>query len=231
MPLFRCLGALLAGLALTATTPAWASNLGWSDLVPAAAAEDNPFAKLSDVQIDQLRELAVSRMLAQRLGQRSEAIAQRDSALIAALKAEGVDADATLALRETVIAERRARAQAAVPAIDGQPLQLVGYMVPLTVDANRVRDFLLVPWAGACSHTPPPPPNQLLRVRAPEGGLDPVLAQRQVRVAGTLRVRSQVQTVTMVDGVLAVSSSYAIDDATVLPFGEPALPPAGHRVP
>jgi hypothetical protein len=160
-----------------------AGMLEWNDLAPATAPEDNPFAALSDAQADQLRELAVSRLLVQRLGSRSDAVARREQQIVAALKANGIDADALLARRETLMAERRARAEAVVQALDGQPLQLVGYLVPLTVEANLVRDFLLVPWSGACSHMPPPPPNQLLRVRA-LGGFDAALAQRQVRISG-----------------------------------------------
>lgn len=211
-----------AACVIVAAAPAWGATLDWSDLAPPpAAAEDNPFARLSAAHTDLLRELAVSRLLVQRLGQRSDAVAQRERAIVAALRAEGLDAEAMLARRDTLMAERRARAETVLRSVDGQALQLAGYLVPLTVEGERVHEFLLVPWAGACSHTPPPPPNQLLRVRAPDGGLDPALAQRAVRVSGVVRVRPQVQQVTMVDGVLAVTSGYAIDDASVTPLGTP----------
>jgi hypothetical protein len=39
-----------------------------------------------------------------------------------------------------------------------------GYMVPLEDDLEEVTEFLLVPYAGACIHVPPPPPNQIVHV-------------------------------------------------------------------
>lgn len=44
-----------------------------------------------------------------------------------------------------------------------------GFIVPLDVtEDRRVRSFFLVPYFGACIHYPPPPPNQIIFVRAPE---------------------------------------------------------------
>jgi len=47
-----------------------------------------------------------------------------------------------------------------------------GFMVPLDDFAETVAEFLLVPYFGACVHTPPPPPNQLVFARtAMPGGV------------------------------------------------------------
>ena len=46
-----------------------------------------------------------------------------------------------------------------------QKVRLPGYAVPLDADRNSKREFLLVPYFGACIHTPPPPPNQIVLVR------------------------------------------------------------------
>jgi len=52
-------------------------------------------------------------------------------------------------------------------ALDGQRVRLPGFVVPLERDsAGKVTEFLLVPYFGACIHVPPPPPNQLVFVRA-----------------------------------------------------------------
>lgn len=50
--------------------------------------------------------------------------------------------------------------------LDGAAIQLSGYVIPLDFGWGGVRDFLLVPYAGACIHTPPPPSNQIVHVRA-----------------------------------------------------------------
>jgi hypothetical protein len=44
-----------------------------------------------------------------------------------------------------------------------------GYVLPLEYSGLKVTEFLLVPWVGACIHTPPPPPNQIVHVVLHEG--------------------------------------------------------------
>jgi|GEM_PF-220407 len=51
--------------------------------------------------------------------------------------------------------------------LDGEFVRIPGYVVPFDFAANaRHREFLFVPYMGACIHTPPPPPNQIIFVRA-----------------------------------------------------------------
>lgn len=56
-----------------------------------------------------------------------------------------------------------------VEALNGRTVQLGGYIVPLDFDATTVKEFLLVPFVGACVHVPPPPANQIVYVQAPKG--------------------------------------------------------------
>lgn len=49
-------------------------------------------------------------------------------------------------------------------ALDGKQVKLPGYIIPFDVTAAGVTGFMLVPYVGACIHTPPPPPNQLVFV-------------------------------------------------------------------
>ena len=47
--------------------------------------------------------------------------------------------------------------------LDGKTVTLPGYVVPLDFDGQtRLEEFLLVPYYGACIHTPPPPANQIV---------------------------------------------------------------------
>jgi uncharacterized protein len=48
--------------------------------------------------------------------------------------------------------------------LDGAPVKLPGYVVPLEEVKGEVSEFLLVPYFGACIHTPPPPANQIIHV-------------------------------------------------------------------
>lgn len=46
--------------------------------------------------------------------------------------------------------------------LDGQRVSLPGFIVPLDVSGNTFSSFLIVPYFGACIHTPPPAPNQIV---------------------------------------------------------------------
>lgn len=52
------------------------------------------------------------------------------------------------------------------PALNGAYIRIPGFIIPLEQDAEGVTEFVLVPYVGACIHTPPPPPNQLVLVRS-----------------------------------------------------------------
>jgi uncharacterized protein len=56
-----------------------------------------------------------------------------------------------------------------VDALDGKLVQIGGYIVPLDFDATTVKEFLLVPFVGACVHVPPPPANQIIYVKSAKG--------------------------------------------------------------
>ncbi len=68
----------------------------------------------------------------------------------------------------------------------GRGVRVPGYMVPLDDWAGEVSEFLLVPYVGACVHTPPPPPNQLVYVRMDNGQRVPVSFWNPFWIHGTL---------------------------------------------
>lgn len=50
--------------------------------------------------------------------------------------------------------------------IDNTVVRIAGYMVPLdSDDQDDADEYLIVPIAGGCIHTPPPPPNQIVYCR------------------------------------------------------------------
>lgn len=50
------------------------------------------------------------------------------------------------------------------PKFDGAYIKMPGYIIPIDLSTDGVTSFVLVPYVGACIHTPPPPPNQLVFV-------------------------------------------------------------------
>lgn len=68
---------------------------------------------------------------------------------------------------------------AIVAELNGRRVRIGGYVVPLDFEATTVKEFLLVPFVGACIHVPPPPANQIIYVKADkgfdvQGSFDPV---------------------------------------------------------
>jgi hypothetical protein len=97
------------------------------------------------------------------------------------------------------------------PALDGQSCASRAYVVPLEESKDGLKEFLLVPYFGACIHSPPPPANQIIHVlpqTVPKGvrSMDPVW------ISGTL-VRGKT------DSYMG-AAGYRIDAKTVEPYVE-----------
>lgn len=73
-------------------------------------------------------------------------------------------------------------------ALDGARVRLPGYVVPLDMQQSGQREFLLVPFFGACIHVPAPAANQLVHVRLGEAAAG-LRSMDTVWVSGILRTR------------------------------------------
>jgi hypothetical protein len=71
--------------------------------------------------------------------------------------------------------------------LNGKRVRVPGFIVPLDDFQDVVKEFLLVPYFGACVHTPPPPPNQLVFVKMT--GKQKVSLFEPVWIEGTLMVK------------------------------------------
>jgi uncharacterized protein len=84
---------------------------------------------------------------------------------LAALKGLDLDKleDTDPRARDALIAVGEAwKSAPIIPALNGQRVRIAGFVVPLDIDKNKVKEFLLVPYFGACIHVPPPPSNQAI---------------------------------------------------------------------
>ena len=59
------------------------------------------------------------------------------------------------------------------PSLRGSKVRIPGFIIPLDRQGDLVSELLLVPYFGACIHTPPPPANQIIHVvlKKPASGL------------------------------------------------------------
>ncbi len=71
------------------------------------------------------------------------------------------------------------------PKMNGARVRIPGFVVPLGTNLDQVKEFLLVPYFGACIHVPPPPANQMIHV-FPKKPLKNAQIMGAVWVSGTL---------------------------------------------
>ncbi|TXH49289.1 MAG: DUF3299 domain-containing protein [Burkholderiaceae bacterium] len=73
--------------------------------------------------------------------------------------------------------------------LNGVRVRIPGFVVPLERDRDQISEFLLVPYFGACIHTPPPPQNQVIHVFSSKP-LKNMRAMDTVWIHGTLETVS-----------------------------------------
>jgi hypothetical protein len=116
---------------------------------------------------------------------------------------------------EYAIPDERVRAD-----LDERRVRLPGYVLPLQFEGSQVSEFLLVPFVGACIHTPPPPANQMVHVTASEP-FDSEGLFAAVWVEGIMRVGRAEYELTLVDGTGAVAAGYRLEAARVTSYRDP----------
>ena len=99
-----------------------------------------------------------------------------------------------------------------VAALNGTRIRIAGFLVPLESRDRQIVEFLLVPYFGACIHSPPPPANQIIHVLPAK----PVSAgdnMNAVWISGTL------ETVRSETGL--GNASYVMKADSVVPYRKP----------
>lgn len=97
------------------------------------------------------------------------------------------------------------------PLILGESVRLPGFLVPLDDLAEGIKEFLLVPYFGACVHSPPPPANQIVHVLLTR-------PDKKLRLMDVVWVSGPLSA-TKTDSHMGVAS-YRIDAKAVSPYIE-----------
>lgn len=121
-------------------------------------------------------------------------------------KMDDADPRATEALEKLRLAWNVAPAN---PAINGKNIRIPGFIVSLDGGPNELREFLLVPYFGACIHVPPPPANQVIHVM-PNKPVKGVKNMEAVWVTGKISIG-------MSDSEMG-HSSYRMQAVSVTPY-------------
>lgn len=96
-------------------------------------------------------------------------------------------------------------------ALVGQQVRIPGFVVPLEEGKDGLKEFLLVPYFGACIHSPPPPSNQIIHV-LPQSPAKGYRSMDTVWITGTL---TAVQT----DSFMG-AASWRMQASHVAPYAE-----------
>ncbi len=181
----------------------------WRNLVPQVEIDNDPFLELTS---DQKLDLVVASRMRELQSEGVDMTPEQRETLTKAvtrLEADDIDIDGLIALRGEIVAQR-AHAMAAVNGtLDGKQVRLAGYVLPLGTGGEKITEFLLVPWVGACIHTPPPPPNQMIHISVP-GGMEPRGLFSPVWIEGKIDVKSASYDLFLVDGSMQVKVAYTM---------------------
>jgi len=105
--------------------------------------------------------------------------------------------------------------------LNGERLKIPGFIVPLEINNTNISEFLLVPYFGACTHTPPPPANQIIYSKAKnQFSIDDIY--QPVWITGTLqtgRYTSQLNEAGVAQAA-DIKSAYSMQVEVVEPYEE-----------
>lgn len=204
---------LTAGQALAAPR-----EVAFSDLPdPVSSNFYDPFREMGFEMLEELR--TVIRLEAQLGGDDVPADARtrlenRLQEARSTLDENGYDIDALLAQRWT-IAEKRKQAMIATNSeISDSRITISGYFIPAGLDESGSPVGYLVSEIGLCGHTPPPPPNQLVRVQL-NAPLPHTSLYQPLEITGVLRTEDSMETVFVLDGDVPMVSRWKLQAQTV----------------
>jgi uncharacterized protein len=188
----------------------------WTNLLPQAKPLADPFNKLTQDQRFDVETV----IWARGLSEQERGLDHNRQPLEDAKKYEkrfvkaGIDVEKLLKDYEVFRLEAARRRKQVNTKLNGANVKLSGYLLPLEFSETGEKDFLLVPYVGACVHVPPPPANQIVLVRLAKKMVVKDL-YTPVWIRGQLQTKQSSKALSLVDGQRNVSIGYHIDEAGV----------------
>ena len=184
-------------------------QLEWSDLQQKIEFED-PFKKLSEEQLLHLGTYARIEKLKENVPERVTPAMQAEvDEGLRFLNSEGIDVQGLLAKRSEITELRKQQGTEVVTELDGKQIRMPGFALPLEYSDKKITEFLLVPWVGACIHTPPPPPNQIVYVKVEKGFKTNGMFE-PIWVSGELMAKPLTKNLYLKDGSADIGVGYTL---------------------
>lgn len=206
---------MVSATAMAADPP---KQIGWEDLMPEMAPIKNPFDEM-DLQLREDLGYIFRVKADLELGLIDADSPEMKEAMKVSARVEegGFDIDELEKQLDEIQAELDRRDTMVNRELEGKVVRIPGYALPLELTEGGVTEFLLVPYVGACIHTPPPPPNQMVFVTLRDeyevqNLYDPVW------ITGQLQVEQASRSLSFVDGTSDVATGYVLSGVAVEPY-------------
>ena len=208
-------GAILLVLAGVAGAHA-TQQVEWKNLKPQLAPLKDPLSGLTQDQRFDIETISWARALSKeemKLVQNKQGI-QDATKYEKQFKSAGISVDDLLKKYRSWQSDVEARQKQVNQKLDGQRIKMAGYLLPLEFSEKGEKEFLLVPYVGACIHVPPPPANQVVFVRlAKEFKVTDLYTA--VWITGDMKTKASSKELSLIDGSANVSVGYHIDAGSV----------------
>ncbi len=199
-------------------------SLTWDNLMPDTAPLQNPLDALPADLWEAFNDINYWKRLQQGpLDQNRRAelkdVEKKAEKALGVFAAKGVEPDVVFKEQEKYLDEIEKRGKLVVREYDGKQVAISGYLLPLNFSETGGDEFLLVPYVGACIHVPPPPPNQMIYVKADKSYKVDLF--EPVTVSGTLNIEAISKKLSLVDGSEVVDAGYKMQAGSIMPYSDP----------
>ena len=215
---YRTVFTLILFIALQAHAAEVSRKINWDDLLPKVLPLEHPFHQLTMQQLLDL-EFLVNIDKRKKKGKISNvhAIFEKGMEVQHELTRQGLNVTQLIATYNGWEREIAKRNKMTNIEFRGQIVSIPGYALPLEHRDMGVKEFLLVPYVGACIHVPPPPPNQTVYVSLKEAYTIKDLYE-PVWITGRLSIKATNQSLSLIDGSADVETAYTLDGIMVRPY-------------
>lgn len=205
--MIRCIHFLIFSIffIVTSANGTEINEIKWEDLIPSLPPKEDPLAGLSDEKVGLVEWIIYLREnLPKEVTPESEQFHEEMKIALPVLEKEGIFID-------KIIEERRIRNYSANKELNNKKIKLAGYMLPLDLSGKAITDFLLVPTIGACIHTPPPPPNQIIHAVSDKPfSFNVENMFLPVFITGQLKIKNLSKELFLVDGSSDIDIGYTM---------------------
>ena len=213
----RTLISLFASLSLALVASAFAATpvktVVWDDLVPKfSTALTDPLAGHELYRRLEIETIIWARRLdeQQRSSEEFKAGVEDAQHYEDEMRKQGIDPDKLVRDYKIWQLQVEERNKQVVRDLDGAQIKLAGYLLPLEYTEKGEKEFLLVPYVGACIHSPAPPPNQIVFVELNQS-FKPADLYAPVWVTGTMRTKISSKALSYVDGSADIPVGYTLE--------------------